>query len=92
MGRHLEIERIRVRSQFFDETLLQSGHRSFVVQSRIDLFVCQIEILAERQAEHVEIFATVSEGGQNVAEDFAIFNVFGIDENDTVCFEGLCWR
>lgn len=50
---HLEIEGIRIGSEFLDKALLQSGQRSVELDLRVHLLVGQIQILAKRQAQHV---------------------------------------
>ena len=48
---------------------------------------------SEIQSQHIEVFSTVPEGGQNVTVDLSITQVVHIDEHDTVCmFSHFCAR
>lgn len=49
------------------------------------LFWCQIEIFSKRQSQNIQIFASITECGENVAKYFSIFNVVRINQYDAVC-------
>lgn len=84
VGRHLEVEGMGVRAELFDQTLLQTGHWSLQLHGRIDLLMRQIQILAECQAQDVEVLASIAKGGQNLAEHLAILDILRVDEHHSV--------
>jgi hypothetical protein len=46
---------------------------------RVDLLRREIKILAERESENVQILPTILERRENVAEDFPVLYIIGID-------------
>ena len=82
---HLKEERIGVGSEFLEQALLQIGEIGGRLDLREDLLLCDEEVLAEREAEHVQVVAAIAERGQHVCEHLAVFDIVRIDEHDTVC-------
>lgn len=81
---HLEVKRVGIGPQFLDKALLESRQRPIKLDLGVHLLVGQVQVLAERQTQYVQILAAVPKGSQNIAKHFAILNVLRVDQNYAV--------
>lgn len=70
--RQFEIKRIGIVSKLPQKSLLQSREFALRLNTRVDLLDRQVQLLAKVQSQHVQVFATVLEGRENVAEYFLV--------------------